>query len=216
MRFFLAQLLFPAEDSRLVDGGFRFGDHSFLMQSDGQRGERKRVVGFELGESLAASHRFVKAVQLLQRARESMQGFRVCGIQGEALIVFRNRFFILAFRKQIETSLEMCLCTFAVRSHLPSLSMMVGARRGCPDSGSHAPQMLFATLQRACSGRMTVIMRQIQSDAASRTFVTIWDIVSISSFPKVGWTRKARLVSASSRQTVSRAAGREAANACSR
>lgn len=96
MRFFLAQLLFPAEDSRLVDGGFRFGDQSFLMQSDGQRGERKRVVGFELGESLAGSHRFVKAVQLLQRARESMQGFRVRGIQGEALIVFRNRFFILA------------------------------------------------------------------------------------------------------------------------
>lgn len=61
-----------------------------LCRSDGQGGERKRVVGFELGESLAGSHRFVKAVQLLQRARESMQGFRVHGIQGEALIVFRN------------------------------------------------------------------------------------------------------------------------------
>ena len=127
--FFLAQLLLPVENPRPVGGGFGFGDQSFFMQCNGQGGEGKWVVGFELRESLAGNHRFVNAVQLLQCARESMQGLRMRGIQGEALFIFRNGIFILAFREQIETSLEMCVCTFGIRGHLASVSM-AAVKRG--------------------------------------------------------------------------------------
>ena len=132
-RFFLAQLLLPVEDSRSISGGFGFGDQSFSMQRDRQSGKRERVIGLELHEPLARSYRLVKAVQLLQGARESVQGFRVRGINREALFIFRNGFFILALCKQVEASLEMRLCTFAVRSHLLSLSMAT-VRHGRIDS----------------------------------------------------------------------------------
>lgn len=121
--FFLAQLLLPVENPRTIGGGFGFGDLSFLIQCDRQGREREWVIWFELRESLAGSHRFVKTVQLLQCARESVQGFRMCGSEEEALFIFRNGIFILAFCKQIETSLEMCVCTFGIRGHLASVSM---------------------------------------------------------------------------------------------
>ena len=121
--FLLTQLLLPAEDSRLVGGQFGFGDQSFFMQSDGQGGERKWIVGFELRQLPAGSYRFVKAVQLLQCACESVKGLRVRGIQRQTSLVFRNGFFIFAFCKQIEGCLEESLSKFAIRSHSASVSM---------------------------------------------------------------------------------------------
>lgn len=105
--FFLAQLLLPAEDSRPIGGGLCFGDQPFFMQSYRQGGEGERVIGFEAHESLARSYGFVEPIQLLQCACESVQGFRVRGIRSETLVIFRNGIFILAFCKEIETSLEM-------------------------------------------------------------------------------------------------------------
>ena len=163
-RFFVAQLFLPVEDSRPIGGGFGFGDQSFFMQSDGQGGERKRIVGFELHQSLADRYGFVEAVQLLQCARESVQGLRVLGIQRQTLLIFRNGFFILTLRKQIETSLKMCICRFGIGAHLASVSMVIStpcrcsARCRCPNIRSPAPQMQFVVIRRvtAAARGMTV------------------------------------------------------------
>jgi len=79
------QLFFPLQDARAAGRCFRLRDVAGVLQSDGERGVRQRIVGRKHRQSHGRGDRLVQLPRIAQGTDEAMMRFHMRRVGGDGI-----------------------------------------------------------------------------------------------------------------------------------